>query len=106
MRRATAQIGLLLVLLDLGMTARAPLLAQQEGSSADTSHPARPSLSSASSTSSTSATPSTAPAPSGTADSAGTLASLLDDRVLRSTTNPVIASFLAGEGQDLVPEEL
>jgi HEAT repeat protein len=34
------------------------------------------------------------------------LADLLAERALKQTRNPVVASFLAGEGADLVPEEL
>ena len=34
------------------------------------------------------------------------LAELLDARELKNTRNPVVASFLAGEGAALVPEEL
>jgi HEAT repeat protein len=34
------------------------------------------------------------------------LEALLDERVLKNTTNPVVASFLAGEGAALLPEEL
>src|SRR6187200_646702 len=34
------------------------------------------------------------------------LEALLDERALKSTTNPVVASFLAAEGATLVPEEL
>ena len=34
------------------------------------------------------------------------LADLLDARELKQTRNPVVASFLAGEGAALVPEEL
>lgn len=34
------------------------------------------------------------------------LADLLDERALKATRNPVVASFLAGEGAALVPEEL
>jgi hypothetical protein len=34
------------------------------------------------------------------------LTELLDARALKETRNPVVASFLAGEGSALVPEEL
>ncbi|MEO7793570.1 MAG: HEAT repeat domain-containing protein [Thermoanaerobaculia bacterium] len=34
------------------------------------------------------------------------LTGLLDERVLKETRNPVVASFLAGEGATLVPEDL
>lgn len=45
-----------------------------------------------------------APAPETAA--ADPLADLLDARALKETRNPVVASFLAGEGAALVPEEL
>jgi len=38
--------------------------------------------------------------------SADPLADLLAERALKQTRNPVVASFLAGEGAELVPEEL
>ncbi|MEO8197989.1 MAG: HEAT repeat domain-containing protein [Thermoanaerobaculia bacterium] len=44
--------------------------------------------------------------PEATASGDDPLADLLDERALKATRNPVVASFLAGEGAALVPEEL
>lgn len=51
------------------------------------------------------ASPATA-APPGAAGALEALTQLLDERHLKQTRNPVVASFLAGEGAALVPEEL
>src|SRR6187402_2265261 len=47
-----------------------------------------------------------ASSPATTAGKADPLALLLDERALKESRNPVVASFLAGEGATLVPEEL
>ena len=49
---------------------------------------------------------STVPAAAQTPNTVDRLAELLDARELKQTRNPVVASFLAGEGAALLPEEL
>jgi HEAT repeat protein len=48
----------------------------------------------------------TAPAPAPATPATHPLEALLDERELKKTRNPVVASFLANEGSVLVPEEL